>query len=416
MPSSNILLFDANKANMMADEQYNTNTQRLNGVQSGIASSQLQNKTLYQVSLVAYAIAQIMNQNGLDANDTAAVSAFVANLSGTMLQKVADLASTQEAQAGVATGKWMSPALVKTAIDTLAAKAQNILSAETKTAFGLGPTAVPDDVLAFLGQYALYWWSRQPVNAGVTLGSVVNVSCNWVDNGSDVYYSDELDYKSRAFVTLKNPQSVLITTYGATIVNQTLKGKYYYTDATANEAYRNAILFMPENGNATNGSVTNTSIPSQVVTPNVTNNGALEFVSSTNPNAYPNSGISDGYFYRALGVPLENAKGPLRVATGSYTGTGNFGAGGASSLTFDFVPKAMTIIGPWLSPGITQDGQLQVFFNFETGTYVGCYAGDKTITYSGSCAIDGNTVYWYGDSVNDQLNNSGYIYCYYALG
>ena len=156
MPSSNILLFDANKANMMSDEQYNTNTQRLNGVQSGIASSQLQNKTLYQVSLVAYAIAQIMNQNGFDANDTAAVSAFVANLSGTMLQKVVDLASTQEAQAGVATGKWMSPALVKTAIDTLAAKAQNILSSETKTAYGLGSDAVPDDVFEVLSNAALY--------------------------------------------------------------------------------------------------------------------------------------------------------------------------------------------------------------------------------------------------------------------
>ena len=117
MASSNILLFDANKANMMSDEQYNTHTQRLNGVQSGIASSQLQNKTLYQCSLVAYAIAQVMNQNGLDANDTAAVSAFVANLSGTMLQKVADIASTQEAQAGVVNNKWMSPALVKAAMD-----------------------------------------------------------------------------------------------------------------------------------------------------------------------------------------------------------------------------------------------------------------------------------------------------------
>lgn len=155
MPSSNILLFDANKANMMADEQYSTNTQRLNGVQSGIASSQLQNKTLYQVSLVAYAIAQIMNQNGRDANDTAAVSAFVANLSGTVLQKIVDLATTQEAQAGVSTVKWMSPASVKTAIDTLAAKAQNILSAETKTAFGLGSTAVPDDVLAILSKAVL---------------------------------------------------------------------------------------------------------------------------------------------------------------------------------------------------------------------------------------------------------------------
>lgn len=156
MPSSNILLFDANKANMMSDEQYKTNTQRLNGVQSGIASSQLQNKTLYQVSLVAYAIAQIMNQNGLNANDTAAVSAFVSNLSGTILQKVADLATTQQAQAGVATGKWMSPALVKTAINTLAAKSQNILSAGTKTAFGLGSTAVPDDIFKILANAILY--------------------------------------------------------------------------------------------------------------------------------------------------------------------------------------------------------------------------------------------------------------------
>lgn len=156
MASSNILLFDANKANMMSDEQYKTNTQRLNGVQSGIASSQLQNKTLYQVSLVAYAIAQIMNQNGLNANDTAAVSAFVSNLSGTILQKVADIATTQQAQAGVATGKWMSPALVKTAINTLAAKSQNILSTGTKTAFGLGSTAVPDDIFQILANAILY--------------------------------------------------------------------------------------------------------------------------------------------------------------------------------------------------------------------------------------------------------------------
>ena len=157
MPSSNILLFDANKANMMADEQYNTNTQRLNGVQSGIASSQLQNKTLYQVSLVAYAIAQIMNQNGLDANDTVAVSAFVANLSGTMLQKVADLATTQEAQAGVATGKWMSPALVRAAMDTYTSnkwlpltggtmKGNLILNADPTTKLGAATKQYADNI------------------------------------------------------------------------------------------------------------------------------------------------------------------------------------------------------------------------------------------------------------------------------
>ena len=116
MASSNIKLFDENKGNMLSDSEFNTSNQRMNGLQTGVASSQLQNKAMYQASLVAYAIAQIMMQNGLNANDTDAVSAFVANLSGTMLQKVYDLATTEEAKAGVATGKWMSPALVKAAI------------------------------------------------------------------------------------------------------------------------------------------------------------------------------------------------------------------------------------------------------------------------------------------------------------
>lgn len=117
MASSNIKLFDENKGNMLTDTEFDISTQRLNGLQAGIASSQLQNKAMYQASLVAYAIAQVMMQNGKNANDTDAVSAFVANLSGTMLQKVYDIATTEEAQAGVATGKWMSPALVKAAID-----------------------------------------------------------------------------------------------------------------------------------------------------------------------------------------------------------------------------------------------------------------------------------------------------------
>ena len=117
MASSNIKLFDENKGNMLSDSEFSISNQRMNGLQTGVASSQLQNKAMYQASLIAYAIAQVMMQNGKNANDTDAVSAFVANLSGTMLQKVYDIATTEEAQAGVATGKWMSPALVKAAID-----------------------------------------------------------------------------------------------------------------------------------------------------------------------------------------------------------------------------------------------------------------------------------------------------------
>ena len=115
MASTNFKLFDENKTNMMSDTEYNINTQRLNGVQAGIASSQLQNKTLYQTSLVAYSLAQIMMQNGYDANDSAAVSAFVGNMSNSLLQKVLDKATSAEAQVGTITNKWISPATMKAA-------------------------------------------------------------------------------------------------------------------------------------------------------------------------------------------------------------------------------------------------------------------------------------------------------------
>ena len=113
MANSNIKLFDENKANMLGDEAYNTNTQRLGGVQAGVASSQLQNKFQYQMSLVAYAIAQMMIANNLNAMDSDAVTTFVSNLSNTVLQKVIDKASTADAISGTNDTKWMTPALVK---------------------------------------------------------------------------------------------------------------------------------------------------------------------------------------------------------------------------------------------------------------------------------------------------------------
>ena len=112
MASSNIKLFDENKGNMLTDTEYNISTQRLNGLQTGIASSQLQNKAMYQASLMAYAIAQLMLANGKNANDADAVSTFVNNLLASIVQKVADKATKQDIEAGTI-GKWISSELLK---------------------------------------------------------------------------------------------------------------------------------------------------------------------------------------------------------------------------------------------------------------------------------------------------------------
>ena len=112
MASSNIKLFDENKGNMLNDTEFNISTQRLNGLQTGVASSQLQNKAMYQASLMAYAIAQLMLANGQNANDTDAVSTFVNNLLASIVQKVADKATKQDITDGIA-GKWISSELFK---------------------------------------------------------------------------------------------------------------------------------------------------------------------------------------------------------------------------------------------------------------------------------------------------------------
>ena len=119
MPTNNFKLFDENKANMMTDDDYAINQQRLNGVQSGVASSQLQNKTLYQTALMCYALAQLMAANGYDANDTNAVSTFVNNLSSSVLQKVVDKASATDIKNKVA-NKWVDSSIFGQNMENLA--------------------------------------------------------------------------------------------------------------------------------------------------------------------------------------------------------------------------------------------------------------------------------------------------------
>ena len=119
MASSNIKLFDENKGNMLNDTEFNISTQRLNGLQTGVASSQLQNKAMYQASLMAYAIAQLMLANGQNANDTDAVSTFVNNLLASIVQKKLDKATQQDVEGGTV-GKWISSELLKSNNEAIA--------------------------------------------------------------------------------------------------------------------------------------------------------------------------------------------------------------------------------------------------------------------------------------------------------
>lgn len=183
MVGNNFKLFDENRQNMLSDQEYNDSQQRLSGVQAGIASSMLNNKFSYQMSLVAYAIAQMMNANGYDATDSLAVSAFVGNLSNSVLQKVIDKATSVEAIAGLNDTKWITPAKVKQFAENYDFAAEHtLISANVAGILGLDYATNPtvDDGLAKL--------ALGPFKIGDTLSTLrTDLGDKWLlCNGEDL--------------------------------------------------------------------------------------------------------------------------------------------------------------------------------------------------------------------------------------
>lgn len=67
--SSNFLIFDESKTNVMSDANYQAAAQRQNGVIPGVAAPDLHNKIYRQASVMAYALAAVMAERGETVND-----------------------------------------------------------------------------------------------------------------------------------------------------------------------------------------------------------------------------------------------------------------------------------------------------------------------------------------------------------
>lgn len=107
------------------------------------------------------------------------------------------------------------------------------------------------------------------------------------------------------------------------------------------------------------------------------------------------------------------ANGRVQIATGSYTGTGTYGASNPSSLSFGFAPKLIflmcfTDIAICFTSKLTTD-YAQYGYQLLTRTASGEYA---------KLSADGKTLYWYSTAgAAYQLNQgSGYPTYYVAIG
>lgn len=309
------------------------------------------------------------------------------------------------------------------------------LNDATAALYGLGESAVPDNVLAEIGKYKQYWWQRRVnVDNSHYVGDVTTVAWSGTQfkvtyrAKRTIYYSDSYTVDSATgAITLDNQQSVTCSDDGsfyAANPPSLLLGKwclnlyekptevvYIPADATiksSSNSNGDTTVYLNSIGNYKKVDVTFVDNPEV---------GDWGYVQSSDRNAYPDSGISGGYEYNYLGIPLDNAVTAPWIETGSYVGTGTYGEANPNSLTFGFEPK-IVLIKP------STDGTLSKYwmcFTNGLGTSGGGLVWGSesyTLGYKVSYSFYGNTVQWYTTDARStpQANDAATTYGYIAIG
>lgn len=69
MARNDFKIFDESQINTLTQAEYETDSQRINGVTSGLARSSLHNKALHQATIMAAAMGQLIMEKGKNAGD-----------------------------------------------------------------------------------------------------------------------------------------------------------------------------------------------------------------------------------------------------------------------------------------------------------------------------------------------------------
>jgi len=306
---------------------------------------------------------------------------------------------------------------------TVASDNSCFLTIETAELYGLGAAAVPNDVLAELGKYKQHWWRRRTNGSswypvyGAT--STVTVCASENELRVKFRYADEIEISDSGVVSLKNPVEVNSPYSNYTELNQ---HKFFQTGVYPGQDYKSNVYYVPEGAaDATRNYSDRTYYvykTAGVVTSEYSQDiGDWEYVQSSNRNAYPDSGIQDGYEYEYLGVPLDNVVTAPKIETGSYVGTGTYWESNPNTLTFGFVPK-LVIVYKANSFLVPNDGCYSQSFLWVAGQYVVNIYAISSIS-SVFISANGNTLSWYAGSPygpERQCNVSEQKYNYIAIG
>lgn len=297
----------------------------------------------------------------------------------------------------------------------------NLLKDRTANLFGLGADAVPDDVFFKLSELYKHNWYRkavgyEEVQTSTTSGTLIDET-----NYGTVTYSNAIEIDQQTGkISLVNPSTVYVSNNRA--AESVLSGKYCYRLKGSTGENFSEVLFIPTSGvswtyNTGSPRFVRPS-PCFVVTSKQVISEEKEYLSSYDENAYPKGGISGGYEWGYFGFPFDNAKFAPKIATGSYTGTGTYGASNPNSLTFDFEPRLWGIYAiVYLSTHLVYAAAVTLLPWRERGSCSMGYPFSTTKVFANTVSYEGNTVRWFSTvGHEEQFNHSNMEYYYIAIG
>ena len=304
----------------------------------------------------------------------------------------------------------------------------NLFSDATASKYPAGTETV-DGALGWLGNYAQYRWDRSTYEAAWTYVFGVEKKRTVITSQYTVtfQYSDTISIDNSGNASMVNPTTGTYTYSDATTNLAVVRGKFFMITSSTGGSDQGKLLHAGSSAEITTESGSSNRyvyIMASDVNTNFGKYGEWQTLYSNNPNAYPHGGISGGYEYLYFGMPFENSVKPARIETGSYVGTGTYGAKNPCSITFGFTPKLVIMTGTINSIGtyssnFNTDTRYKNIIDFEhipTGYTSGIGLGD-----TGYSTLFGkkyeNTLYWYHTRDSScQSNTINTTYLYLAIG
>lgn len=121
-----------------------------------------------------------------------------------------------------------------------------------------------------------------------------------------------------------------------------------------------------------------------------------------------------------IAIPAGQIKDGVKIETGSYTGTGTYGASNPNSLTFGFVPSYILVFAEYMDTTTRCLYWMQIFWDISLVPVFNTYEnanGNLSNYFPCTGSFSGTNVSWHSAKLADQqMNRASVVYHYIAIG